>query len=210
MRFLNLTSIKQSRGLAIAAVAVVSALATGATYSTLYNLPSTGGSLAAYLVGAASTSAHRGTGGYGVATDGGSGFFSNNNSDSTEVIVRLANPTNVTLKALVAFYDKFDEPIGCVSQEINPNGYKEVYFVDEFGQSDNHHFSVKVLTLTLLGKVQAGVKGWLTHYVAETSEPCCGNTTQTRFLHMRDTELQEVPIQVARVGEADKIIAQCP
>ena len=201
MRFLNLTSIKPSRGLALATVAVVSALAVGATFSSVFNFRSSGGSLSAYLISPVNGQNHHC---FGTACGA---YDPLANSDTIEVVVRLGNPTGDALRAWIAIYRRNGGFQGCTIRDINPNTYVDVNLVDRFGLFDTHDFTVKVLTLNLLNRVQAGVKGWLTHFTAQTNDT--GSITN-RFLHMRETEMQEVPIEVAKADEADRILNDCP
>ena len=207
MKFLKLTSIKPSRGMALAAVAVLSALAVGATFSSVFNFRSSGGSLSAYLIGAANGRNHTC---FGTAC--GPTYDPLAGSDTIEVVVRLGNPTNVALKAIIAVYRDGDTFRGCVQKTVDPNAYRDVKLVQLFGLYDTEDFTVKVLTRDFANKVQAGVKGWLTHFTAETFDSWSqGNTfSQNRFLHMHETELKEVPHEVLRAGEADKLIALLP
>ena len=205
MKFFNLASIKQSRGLALAAVAVVSAvLAVGLTFSLVLNFKSSGGSLSAYLIGAVDGKDHTSDDCWGTACP--TNFDAAADSNTAEAVVRLVNPTNVPLKAYVAAYNDATSFIGCTSQTVGRNSYVEVFLKREFDIGDNHTFTVKVLTVDAVdnNRIQAGVKGWLTHYFAQTED--FGNI---RFLHMREAELQEVPIEVARAGEAQHIIDDC-
>ena len=204
MRLFDLASIKQSRRLALAVVAVVGVLAMGLTFSSVLNFKSSGGSLSAYLIGAVNAKSHT-DGDFGTAHIDVTSLSGLATSDTVEAVVRLVNPTNIPLTALVAAYDSGDTFLDCEQRSLGRNEYAQVNLIDEFSStSDNHAFTVKVLTFDSLNRVQAGVKGWLSHYVAETSDG-----GDRRFLHMRETELQEVPVEVAKAGEAAKIKSDC-
>lgn len=208
MKFFNIEWIRNSRRLVFAVVILASAVAIGATFNTVFNFNSNGGSLAAYLIGAVDGKDHTNDDCWGKACPTGD---TEATSDTNEAVVRLVNPTDFTLRALIAAYTR-NNPlffIGCTTRTLLPNGYAEVRLIDTFRVADTHDFTVKVLTLNDadLSKVQAGVKGWLTHFFAETIETCC--ITTSRLLHTRETELQEVAYHVAKAGEADKIIADC-
>jgi hypothetical protein len=207
MRFINLRSLKWGRSQALAAVAVGGVLAMGAVLiSSVLNLPSKGGSLSAYLIGAVNGQDHD-CFGNACFTNGAGGNLAE--SDTVEAVVRLVNPTNNSLSAYVAAYAATSngQPflLGCVIKSLDRNEYAEVNLIQEFAAYDSHDFTVKVLTVDAARRVQAGAKGWLTHYVAQTSD-----NSNRRFLHMRETELQEVPIEVAKAGEAARIISDCP
>ena len=82
--------------LLLTAVAVASVLAVGLVFSTVLKFNSAGGSLTAYLVGAVDGRNHDCWG------EACTALKSWESSNSLEAVVRLANPTNITLKAYVA------------------------------------------------------------------------------------------------------------
>lgn len=208
MKFFNIEWIRNSRRLVLAVVILASAVAIGAKFNSVFNFNSNGGSLAAYLIGAVDGKDHTNDDCWGKACPDTGDVEAT--SDTNEAVVRLVNPTDFTLTALIAAYTR-NNPlffIGCTTRTLLPNAYAEVRLIDTFRVPDTHDFTVKVLTLDSANptRVQAGVKGWLTHYFAETID----TGTTLRLLHMRETELQQVAIHVANAGESAKIIADCP
>ena len=204
MKFFNIEWIRNSRRLVLAVVILASAVAVGAKFNSVFNFNSNGGSLAAYLIGAVDGKDHTNDDCWGKACPT---YSTEANSDTNEAVVRLVNPTDITLIALIAAYTR-NNPlffIGCTTRTLLPNSYAEVRLIDTFRVPDTHDFTVKVLTLDFANptRVQAGVKGWLTHLFAQTVE-------DFHYLHMRETELQQVAIHVANAGESAKIIADCP
>ena len=203
MKLFNLALMKQGRGVLLAAVAVASVLSVGLIFSSVLNFKGVGGSLTAYLIGSGSG---RAEGCWGVAcTDRNSGADSN----TVEVVVRLANPTNITLRAYVAaYFGRGPLFVGCAQRVLGKNSYAEVNLINDINNRyllETHDFTVKVLTVNALTNiVQAGVKGWITHFNAVTLD---GNSN--RILLARESQLQGVPIQVAQAGEAERIISDC-
>jgi hypothetical protein len=206
MKLLDLKSIiTGNRRLALAAVAAVSVLAMGLTvvivptFPNILNFKSSGGSLAAYLVGGVHAQNHScwGTACIGNSLPG---------SDSADIAIRLVNPTNTSLKAYIAVYNAGNF-LACKTKTLGRNNYAQVYLRDDMGEGFTDSIdTIKVVSVNAQTptSVLAGLKGWLTHFQAETLE---SNGTRN-FVHMRETEMQEVPIEIARAGgEASKIIS---
>ena len=203
MRLVNLGSFKWSRSQVLAAVVVASLAALGAVaVSGVLSFSSKGGSLSAYLIGAVDGQDHH-CFGKACFTNRSGGDLAN--SDTVEAVVRLINPTNNSLQAYIAVYGRNNRFLGCVLKSLDRNEYTELNLIQRFSLWDTHDLTVKVLTVDLKNKIQAGAKGWLTHYVAQTSD-----NNSRRFLHMRETELQGVPIEVVRAGEGERILSDCP
>ena len=192
--------------LVLLTVSALGALALGLTFSSVLSFKSTGGSLSPYLVGYVDLDS---PGGDGLCAGracfpGFSNFGSPARSDSQDAIIRLVNPTNIALTAFVHAFDTSSESVGCKKVDnIPPNGYAQVSAVNDLHiLNDSNDIVIKVLTVQSSSPsiIQAGVKGYLTHYSAQTFDG--GNA---RFLHMYESELKEVPLEVLKGNSQEEV-----
>jgi hypothetical protein len=208
---------KQKPRLLLLGVIVASALAVGFTYTKVFTFSASGGSLSPYLLGY-----------YDLRTDDCIGAAcADNNEDSqrqadaagiltnrTDVAIDLSNPTTTVLRALISVFDDAGTHIGCTTTTLEANDTDRVYVNNDIfklnnGPNGDGKFGViKVVTFldSDLTKVQAGVKGWLTHYVTESSDQ--GH----QLIFTRQSQMQQVPVEVLKNdknAELAKIAASC-
>lgn len=125
-----------------------------------------------------------------------------------EPALYLVNPTPLRLTAYIVLFDQRGAGVGCAVRELVPNQTDEILLSTDvlkaFGAKDRHTGAVKIVTFDAASPgvtVQAGLKGWLTHYVIS-------GDIRT---FVRESVLQEVPREVLladvspRDGEPDEL-----
>jgi len=195
---------KQKPRLLLLGVIVASALAVGFTYTKFFVFPSSGGSLSPYLLGY-----------YDLRTDDCIGAAcAGQNEDTqrhadragimtnrTDVAIDLSNPTRTVLRALISVFDDAGTVIACTTRPVESNDTARVFVNNDIlipflGSNGDGKFGViKVVTFleaNILTAVQAGVKGWLTHYVSESDDG--GH----QLIFTRQSQMQQVPVEVLK------------
>lgn len=171
-------------------------------FSLFFNYPPTGGSLSPYLVGYYDGREDSDS----LAQDGCDERDDQcvddiaDDVDDVEPVLYLVNPTRIDLTAYVAVFDNEETFLGCDRLNLSPNDVTDFLTSkynddddDVNGNSEDGFGAVKVVTFAASApgiKVQAGVKGWLTHYVEQDNSDNWG--------YMRESELQEVPLDVLK------------
>jgi len=179
---------------ALAALAGIGGVAAGSFFffSLNFNYPPNGGSLSPYLVGYYDGR----EGGDSLAEDGCDERDDQcvddiaDEVDDVEPVAYLVNPTRLDLTAYIAVFDNEENFLGCESLDLSPNDVTD-FLISKYGEDDLG--AVKVVTFSASdpgGRVQAGAKGWITHYVEEENG--------TDWGYMRESELQEVPLDVLK------------
>ncbi len=194
--------IKGKAAVALVAVAVLATLTSvgvvlGTTFltPTTYKYPSSGGSLSPYLVGVYDDRDHSDSPGDGGCDENGNlcSDLSVEDYHETEPVVYLVNVTATPLTAYIVVFDNDENPIACDVRDLSGNDVTDVFIdalTDQFSGGD-YVGVVKVVTFdsTQPGvKVEAGVKGWITHFTEEE------DYNDVTFL--RESEMQEVPTEV--------------
>jgi hypothetical protein len=180
--------------------------------SSLFRFQSTGGSLSPYLVGYFDGRESEGSlaaEGWDERWDKQSAIDSY--VESVEPVVYLVNPTARYLTAAIVVFDEREDPLGCEFLPLSPNDVTDflvTQFTDEYypdgtlgvvkvftlpgtiatdrvqDELDDHLFTPSMFETGVL-TVQAGVKGWMTHYVG-----------QGEYATSRESVLQEAPLEV--------------
>ena len=184
---------KQKSGLLLLGAVVASVLAMGFTFAKFFVFPSSGGSLSPYLVGY-----------YDLGTDD---CIRNSNSlracateiitNQTDAAIDLSNPTLTSLLAVITLFDEDGAFQRCTTTLLSANETERVYVNDDMfsANGDGKRGVIKIVTLLNSNHtvVQAGVKGTLTHYVAQRFTS--GSASQ---IFSRQSQLQQVPAEVLR------------
>lgn len=215
MSFLDFA--KQKSRLLLLGVIVASALAVGFTYTAVFVFNPSGGSLSPYLVGYYDLRTEECVGkdrsdpllGTACADKTVDGI----RNDSTEAGIDLMNPTTNRLLALVAIYNEAGTNVACGVETVEANETRRVFVNDRLlsGIGDGQFGAIKVVTLLDADRtrVQAGLKGWLNHFVRETSlrDDGDGASRQIDQIFFRQTRLQEVPVAVLKANKNAELLA---
>jgi hypothetical protein len=210
MGIFDLTLLRRKPRLILLGVAIASVLTVGFTYSKVFVFLPAGGSLSPYLVGY-----------YDLRTDDqvGNARADEIMTNRTDVGVDLINPSNIPLHAVVALFNVTGDPIICQTYSVFTNETRRVYVNNDFFvnswaiNGDGWHGAIKVVSFLWSGgsfssssKVQAGLKGGITHYVTQR----LNNGQQQVFF--RQSRLGEVPVEVLKRNsnaELNKITEGC-
>ena len=203
MSFLDFA--KQKPRLILLGAVVATALTMGFTFTKVFVFPSSGGSLSPYLIGyfdLRTTDCIGGfTNGIRACAETGEDTGSRGNdpgilTNRTDAGIDLTNPTTTSLLAVITIFDQNGAFLDCDNRTVGPNETGRVYVNDDVlsANGDGKRGVIKIVTLLSSDhtKVQAGVKGWLTHYVTESSD----NNHQIVF--SRQSQLQQVPVEVLK------------
>ena len=190
---------KQKQRLLLLGVIVASALAVGFTYTRIFVYSSSGGSLSPYLLGYYDlrTNDCIGAACASQSEDGNHGRRAGIMTNQTDVAVDLANPTSTPLLALISVFNNSSGAlVGCTTETLEANVTRRVYVNQKIFNSngDGLFGLIKIVTFLLSSptKVQAGVKGTITHYVTESSD--AGH----QLILTRQSQLQQVPVEVLK------------
>ena len=209
MGIFDLTLLRRKPKFILLGVALASVLTVGFGFSKLFVFVPTGGSLSPYLVGY-----------YDLRTDDciGNACATEIMTNRTDLGIDLTNPSTTPLVAVVALFSETGEPRICRDFNVFTNETRRVYlgtdFFDDAGTTWDGKFGVvKVVTFlwssassfSSSSKVQAGLKGWLTHYVTQ-------GPSGHQAVFSRQSQLGEVPVEVLKRNknvELNKITDGC-
>ena len=190
MGLLDLRFLKPKPRLLLWGVAVASVLAVGFTFTTTFVFTSSGGSLSPYLVGYFDFRTADCVGAACADTTTGGGIM----DGRTDAAVDLTNPTTTPLFAVISLFNNDGSFIACTTRTVTANETVRLFVNDSFTEVADGDFGViKIVTVlnSNTKKVQAGVKGWLTHFVTESSD-------NAQAIFSRHSQLQEVPVEVLK------------
>jgi len=196
---------KQKPKLLLLGAVIAGTLAVGFTYTNVFLFPSYGGTLSPYLIGY-----------FDVRDQDQIGFARANIivNNGTDVGIDLANPTTTSLRAFIALFSSSGVFLSCHMRTVDTNENVRVFLRNDLNFNIFNRTGVIKVVTTLdndLSKVQAGVKGLLTHYVAQQPD---GNGRDNQIVVSRQTNFEEVPLAVLnRNGNAELIsiiVNGCP
>ncbi len=198
---------------ALAALAGIGAAAAGFFITGfLFNYEPSGGSLSPYLVGYYDNREESDSLAENACDERSDHCVDDlsDDIDDVEAVVYLVNPTPLDLTAYIAVFDNEEEFQGCEILDLTPNDVTD-FIISKYGSDTLGVVKVVTFHADFPGvKVQAGAKGWLTHYIEDNGVDLEGELAQTR-----ESELQEVPRDVltkdpwGKPSELDLIVKSC-
>ena len=195
---------RQPRLIMLLSVVVASTLAVGFIYTKVFVFPSYGGTLSPYLVGYYDLRTSNTFGGSCIgAACADSGTDSGFLRHRTDAAVDLTNPTTTALHAVIALFDISGAFVDCTTRTVSTNETVRVYVNNNIlgGNGDSQFGAVKVVTVldSDFSRVQAGLKGALTHFVTESSD-------RSQNIFSRSSRLQEVPAEALKANNNAELL----